>query len=336
MRLFSMICALLAAFVPALAAAHEVRPAYLEIVETQPGTWAVSWKQPVMGERALRLEPHLSNGWLDRKPVSEELAPTHYLRTWRIEAPDTALAGETVSVAGLDNGMTDVLVHVRNVAGEGNDSILRKGSERKTIDFGGRGPPAVPAYLQLGVHHILIGIDHLMFVFGLFLLVGTGWRLVGAITSFTLAHSVTLAASALGLVSVNIAVIEALIAWSIVYVAFELTRVARGRIDLTGRFPWVMALVFGLLHGFGFAGALAETGLPEGDIPMALLLFNVGVEIGQLLFVGALLLLALAWRRLAGHRRDDVERGFVGKVAPYALGCYASFLFVERSVAALV
>ena len=121
---------------------------------------------------------------------------------------------------------------------------------------------------------------------------------------------------------------------SIVYVAWELTRDEGSRDGVTARFPWIVALVFGLLHGFGFAGALAETGLPENDIPMALLLFNVGVEIGQLLFVGAILLLAMAWRRVVRGRHLEMERAAIRRVVPYAMGCYAAFLFIERTASA--
>ena len=187
---------------------------------------------------------------------------------------------------------------------------------------------AVPAYFRLGVEHILSGIDHLAFVAGLVLLVGAGRRLIGAITAFTVAHSVTLAAGTLGWVHAPAATIEALIAWSILFLAFELMRKDGGAKAITARLPWIAAFAFGLLHGFGFAGALAETGLPHQEIPVALLLFNLGVEAGQLFFVGVLLALAWTWRRIARADWRGAEPVMLRKVAPYALGCYAGFLWL--------
>ena len=212
------------------------------------------------------------------------------------------------------------------------------------------------------MEHILEGIDHLLFVLGLVLLVGFDWRLAGVVTSFTVAHSLTLAASTLGYVHAPTATIEALVALSILFVARELLggsdsplpfRERSGGGDcppgatshvpdkphpnsspagegLARRQPWLFALAFGLLHGFAFAGALAETGLPGGDIPLALLLFNLGVEVGQLIFVAALALCWLALRRVKALSLA----GWQGRLAPYAMGCYAGFLFVERTVAA--
>ena len=333
-RLVRHIGLLIALLVPGLALAHEVRPAYLEMIEQPAGQWSIAWKQPVMGDKAVRLVPRLSNQWLEARPVDETLTGEHYIRRWRILANRAELESATLEVDGLERTITDVLVHVRTADGDGFDEILRRGHSRVTIAIGGQGALAVPAYLWLGVHHILTGIDHLLFVAGLLLLVGGGWRLVGTITSFTVAHSLTLAVSTLGIVHAPVAVIEALVAWSIVFVAFELTRGEGRGTGVTKRLPWLIALAFGLLHGFAFAGALAETGLPEADIPMALLLFNLGVELGQLLFVGAVLLAFLAWRRHAGPRLPGVESLFVRKLAPYVMGCYAAFLLFERTAAA--
>lgn len=331
MRALLVLLLVLLAFGPQAASAHEVRPALFQAVETVPGRWQVTWKQPVMGDRAVRLEPHLSNGWLAKTPLREELTSSYYLRRWSIKAPSGGLDGARFSVGGLDGTITDVIVHVRSRSGTGIDTILRR--DRTAIDLAlTQAPPmAVPAYFRLGVEHILSGIDHLAFVAGLVLLVGAGRRLIGAITAFTVAHSVTLAAGTLGWVHAPAATIEALIAWSILFLAFELTRKDGGAKGITARLPWIAAFAFGLLHGFGFAGALAETGLPHQEIPVALLLFNLGVEAGQLFFVGALLALAWTWRRIARADWRGAEPVMLRKVAPYALGCYAGFLFVERT-----
>lgn len=331
-RLVALFLALLMALpASAPASAHEVRPAYLQLREVTAGTWDVTWKQPVMGDSAVQLVPLLSNGWLQQRPEVEELTDTYYIRHWRIHAPASQLAGSRVSVDGLESTITDVLIHADSADGRHFDTILRRDRTSAAIDFGRQGSLAVPAYLGLGVRHILTGADHLAFVLGLLLLVGGGLRLVWAISAFTLAHSITLAASALGYVEAPVAAIEALVALSIVFVARELVK--DGKTGLTARYPWLIAFTFGLLHGFAFAGALAETGLPKDAIPMALLLFNIGVEIGQLLFVAAAMLAILALRHLL-RSMPDRPNALAGKLVPYALGSFAAFLFIGRTVAA--
>ena len=320
--------AVLAMLWPLVASAHETRPAYLELVEQRQGQWSIVWKQPVMGDRAVKLTPGLSNGWLARKPADEVLTPSHYMRSWRINAPAAELAGARLTIGGLEHSITDVLVHIRTAGGKGGDTILRPGTPSMTIAIGTWQGIGVRAYFALGVEHILTGADHLAFVLGLVLLVGFNWRLAGVVTSFTLAHSLTLAASTLGMVHAPTATIEVLVALSILFVARELLGAREG--SLTRRYPWLVAFAFGLLHGFAFAGALAETGLPEGDIPLALLLFNLGVEAGQLIFVGVLGAGWLVLRRVNAL----AAKGWPRRLAPYAMGCYAGFLFVERTVAA--
>ena len=182
-------------------------------------------------------------------------------------------------------------------------------------------------YLELGVEHILLGIDHLLFVLALLLIV-KGWgRLVGTITAFTISHSITLAAATLGFVSVPQAPVEAIIAMSIMFVASEIIHARQGRPGITEDKPWIVAFVFGLLHGFGFAGALTEVGLPEQSIPLALLFFNIGVELGQLLFVGACLIVFALTRPLHGRIPSGSWR-----LAPYAIGSLAAFWTIERIV----
>jgi hypothetical protein len=190
----------------------------------------------------------------------------------------------------------------------------------------------VRAYTVLGIEHILGGVDHLLFVLALLLLVRGLGRLVATVTAFTVAHSVTLAAATLGFVHVPSAPVEATIALSILFLASELARqqLAGGasRADLTARFPWVVAFSFGLLHGFGFAGALSEIGMPAKAVPLALLFFNVGVELGQLAFIAAVL--AVGW----GFRRAALvaPRGWP-RAAAYGIGSVAAFWFVQRTVA---
>jgi hydrogenase/urease accessory protein HupE len=335
-RWLAAIAALAAGLVLATGAvAHEVRPAYLQVQEEAPGRFAVTWKQPVMGELALRLVPHLTTGWLETAPSEEYVTAAFRIRIWRVAtAARDPLAGQTLAVEGLDRTITDALVGVRLADGRSFDAILRPDQASVRIAFAQTGGLAVPAYFRLGVEHILTGVDHLMFVLGLLLLVGIRWRLVKAITAFTLAHSVTLGASAIGLVHVPSAVIEALVALSIVVVAAELANRDRGRDSLAARYPWLIAFTFGLLHGFAFAGALAEVGLPKDAIPASLLLFNLGVEAGQLLFVGAAILVILALRRI-GPRLPAAWTALAPRLPPYAIGAFAAFWFLERTAAAL-
>ncbi len=309
--------------------AHEIRPAYLQILQT-PFGYQVLWKQPVMGDRAVRLVPHLSNGWLEGPPSGEAVGASFLLRTWRVadRRPD-ALQNVTVSVEGLERTITNGLVHVELLDGRHQDAILRPDSLSVKLDLSK--PSGLPtlAYFRLGVTHILTGIDHLCFVLGLLLLIGPRWRLVKAITAFTAAHSITLALTALGVVTPPSAVVEALVALSILFLAVELVRARRGGTSLTIAHPWMIAFAFGLLHGCAFAGALAEVGLPPGAVPQALLLFNLGVEAGQLLFVGAAI--AMSWALVRLSTRLPPLALSVGRLAPaYGIGSFAAFWVFER------
>lgn len=316
------------------AAAHEVRPAYLEIDQDGPHHYSVTWKQPAIGDMAVRLVPHLSNSWLEARPSDQFATSTFLIKTWSVSSrDDDPLAGRTLSIEGLEQTITDVLVQVHLSDGRKLETIIRPEHPSVALDFAAVGGLPVPAYLRLGVEHILTGIDHLMFVLGLLLLVGIRWRLIKAITAFTAAHSITLAVSALGLVHVPSAVVEALVALSIVFVAAELAHAMRGRGGLTQRYPWLIAFTFGLLHGFAFAGALAEVGLPKDAIPLSLFLFNVGVEIGQLIFVGAAIAVILALRFL-WPRIPAAWAALSQRIPPYAIGSFAAYWFIERAVVA--
>lgn len=319
----------LAAAVPA--AAHEVRPALIQIVETGPGAYDVTWKQPVVGDMALHLVPHLSSGVLDKPPTGEAEAPGFIIRTWRVRG-GPPLDGQTLSVEGLSQSVTDVLLRVTAADGKVINEVVRPSQPSRKLELAGPQGLRVPAYITLGVEHILTGIDHLMFVLGLLLLIGPNMRLVKAITAFTAAHSITLALAALGFVHFPSAIIEALVALSIVFVACELARPADAPETLTRRHPWLIAFSFGLLHGLAFAGALAEVGLPKGAEPMALFLFNVGVEIGQLLFIAAALGVMALLRRLR-PRLPFVSDGFARLAPAYAIGAASAFWLIERIMA---
>lgn len=306
--------------------AHEIRPAYLQITENDQHHFDVLWKQPAMGTLAVRLAPRVSNGLLDGPADEESASNSFLLRRWNnLALTRDSFDGATISIEGIEHTITDALVDVSFANGQEVQAVLKPTQPSLTVHLQGAGKLAVAAYLQLGIEHILTGFDHLSFVLGLVLLVRGRATLLKTITAFTLAHSITLAAAALGYVNVSAPVIESLVALSIIFVAVELARSYEGEVGLTARYPWLIAFTFGLLHGFAFAGSLADIGLPPHNIPGALLLFNCGVELGQLMFVGAVLAL------LAVFRRVVVEPpAWVRWVAPYAIGALASYWMIQR------
>ena len=310
------------------AMAHEVRPALLQIVERSGGAYEVSWKQQVVGDMAVRLVPHLSGGAIDRPPDGQTVTVSYLIKTWRV-AKGRPLDGQTVTIEGLAQSVTDVLVRVQTADGREVNSVVRPAAPSLRLALSGPQGLAVPAYLRLGVEHILTGPDHLAFVLGLLLLIGPSWRVVRAITAFTVAHSLTLAIAALGYVQFPSAAIEALVALSILFVACELAR-REGADTLTRRRPWLIAFAFGLLHGLAFAGALAEVGLPPQGTPLALLLFNLGVEIGPLAFIAAALAVMALLRPLVARAPA------LARAAPaYAIGGVAAYWLFERVAVAI-
>jgi HupE / UreJ protein len=221
--------------------------------------------------------------------------------------------------------MTDALVQVAFLDGSSWTRRLTPQQPAATIPARESGWSVAGLYLRLGVEHILLGVDHLLFVLALIIITRGTWLLVKTVTAFTVAHSITLALATLGYVHVPSAPVEALIALSIAFVSVEIVRQWQGHEGLTARAPWLVAFAFGLLHGLGFAGALSEIGLPEGQIPLALLFFNVGVEIGQLLFIATVLCVLALVRRIRPSRPR-----WTGLAAPYAIGSIAMFWVIER------
>jgi len=310
-------------FAPA-ANAHEVRPGYLELQQTSAENWSVMWKVPAQGDMRLAIHPEFPEGCaLASRPIAFHAAGAFIERT--SIACKGGLEGRTIGIDGLAATMTDVLV--RSVRADGTLQIVRLSPQAPTFVFEAT-PPSLQvarAYTLLGVEHILLGIDHLLFVLGLMLLVRGRWPLVKTITAFTVAHSITLAAATLGWMRVAQPPVEAVIALSIVFLASELAKQQRGNPGFTERYPWIVAFIFGLLHGLGFAGALREVGLPESDIPLALFTFNVGVELGQLLFVGAVLVAFAALRRFLARLP-----AWMHAMPAYAIGTMATFWCLQR------
>jgi hydrogenase/urease accessory protein HupE len=279
--------------------AHEVRPAYLEISQSGASTYRVVWKRPTLGDRAIHLVPHLSNGWLEQPPQDQYAAAGFLISTWSIDAPTDALAGSILTIESLEFTITDVLVRIRRLDGALTEAIVRPENPRFEILSEGE-QARLPVFFIQGIEHILAGVDHLLFVLGLLLIVRSGWTLFTAVTAFTIAHSLTLAAAMLGRVTLDSAFVETLIALSILFLGLEVLRARRGGSSLAIRHPWAVAFFFGLFHGMGFAGGLRSLGLPPDDLLGALLFFNLGVEAGQLAFIAAVLLAARGWSRLRG------------------------------------
>src|SRR5271165_2949937 len=307
--------------------AHEARPAYLEIKETAPNQFSVLWRTPVLAGMRLPISLTLPDDVRNLKqPEVEELADSVVERR-AIDAGTGSLAGKRIDFTGLQFTITDVLVRVEMLDGRKWVDVARPA--RPWIQIAeSRGTTATAfTFLTQGIEHILLGVDHLLFVLGLLLIVRTPWMLVKTISAFTVAHSITLAAATLGLASIPAPPLNAAIALSILFLGPEIVRSRRGETSFTIRRPWVVAFAFGLLHGFGFASGLTAIGLPQGDIPLALLTFNIGVEVGQLAFVAMILSLVRAFEVI------DMRWPLWVEWAPaYVVGSLGAFWTIERVV----
>jgi hydrogenase/urease accessory protein HupE len=306
------------------ASAHELRPAYLELHELTSDRWSVLWKVPARDELRLSIAPRFDERCQPEGATVTYRQADAWADRWALMC-HAGLAGTTIRIERLDATSTDVLVRVVRADGSVQTGRATPAAPTFTVETSPGHWEVAATYLKLGVEHILGGVDHLLFVFGLLLLV-SGWRrLVGTISAFTVAHSLTLAGATLGWVHVPQAPVEAIIALSIVFVAAEVVRTRQGRAGLAERWPWLVAFMFGLLHGFGFAGALRDVGLPSNAIPIALLFFNLGVELGQLVFVLAVVVL----RRLL---RKPLARlpSWAWRLPTYAIGTVACFWVLDR------
>jgi hydrogenase/urease accessory protein HupE len=314
------------------ARADEFKPGYLQLTQLDQDTYDVLWKIPAIDESTtLKVKPQFPNGTEVLTHVRSTFSRGITVQRWRIRVPD-GIDGKTIVFSQLSETRIDVLARLVRLDGTVQLERILPVNPR----FIGTASPGrlevVRTYTILGIEHILSGFDHLLFVLALVLLVPGTRRLLVTVTAFTVAHSLTLAGATLGWVHVPAPPVEASIALSIVFIASEIVHTRQGRYSVTQRYPWIVAFTFGLLHGFGFAGALAEVGLPQSSIPIALLFFNVGVEIGQLLFVGAVLtVMAVGWR--AGQRLRLPQPAWLWRIAPYAIGGLASFWLVERLTA---
>jgi hypothetical protein len=312
------------------ASGHEVRPALLEVSEQPNNHYSVLWKQPSLGGMAVHLVPHISGGLLDVAPSSIETGPDFEIRRWRdVSAGSQGLEGRTLSIEGLNQTLTDVLVSFRPANGDSVQRILIPQNPRLTVHLR-QAQPAMLDFLFLGIRHILTGPDHLLFLVGLLLIVSDRWMLIRTVSAFTLAHSLTLAAATLAGLHLSMPLLNALIALSILFVAPEAIRAQRGGTSLTIRFPWVVAFAFGLLHGMGFATGLTSLGLAKSALVPALVLFNGGVEIGQLVFIALWLAMRRAFRLMEFSWPRAAEL-----IPAYAVGILGAFWTFQYGAAAL-
>lgn len=319
---------LLALFCGSLAHADVFRPAYLELRELDGDRYDVLWKVPAQGEN-LRLAAYVRfpDGTVDLTDRRAYFVAGAHVERWQVQRTG-GLVGQSIVIDGLLGGVTDVLARVERRDGTSQVARLLPERAQFTVEQSPGTGKVAWSYLVLGVEHILGGFDHLLFVLALLLVVRGSMRILATVTAFTVAHSITLVAATLGWVHVPGPPVEATIALSIVFVAAEVVHGMHGHPGLTARAPWLVAFTFGLLHGFGFAGALAAVGLPQKAIPVALLTFNLGVELGQLMFV-AVVLCSMALLRRLSQRLPE----WSAAIPAYGIGIVAMFWVFARVTA---
>ena len=327
----ALILALLAALLPGRVAAHALEPGYLELTHFGGTEWSVTWRKPQVRGQPMAIDAVLPETCAPRRGPAPAFDGRAFVAGWVADCPE-GLGGGTIAIEGLEATRTDVLVRY-TLAGEAAPQTRRLTPDAPAFAVP---PPLGPLarfadYFRLGVDHILSGLDHLLFVFALLLLIRRAGPLLAAITSFTVAHSVSLGLATFGWIVVPAPPVEAVVALSIVVLAAELAQPPGQGLRLTERFPWTVAFLFGLLHGLGFARALLELGLPEGDVPLALLAFNLGVEAGQLMFIAAVLAAGLFLARLLRGGAPILAPGSPSlRLTAYAIGTLASVWMIDR------
>jgi hydrogenase/urease accessory protein HupE len=308
------------------AQAHELQPVYLELDQTSADTYAVLWKVPARADLQNGVEPQFPPDCKITSAPARSTSDGAQIERFTLTCPG-GLAGRTISLTGPAAPIADVFINFVQL--DGRTAVFRLNPANPTVTI--TASPGLLAqsatYIKIGVSHILTGVDHLLFVLGLLLIVRNGWMLVKTITAFTIAHSITLAVATLGYASAPLPPLYAAIALSILFLGPEIMRVRRGETSLTIRHPWVVAFSFGLLHGFGFASGLMDLGLSRAQIPWALLCFNVGVELGQLIFVALILLLVRSFRTLQFQWPRWVQA-----LPAYTIGSLGAYWTIQRTV----
>jgi hydrogenase/urease accessory protein HupE len=321
--LIRLLAALMLALFALPAQADELRPGYLELTQRDAQHWKVVWKAPVLGGLATRTRPAFPQFCTQSAPQARIEGAALVAESILTCSKD--LAGSKLGLAGMDAAFTDALLRVAPLGRPVQAARLTPTAAMAEVSTVPDRWEVARSYFVLGVEHILTGYDHLLFVVSLVLLLMRPWTVVHAATAFTVAHSLTLIGTTLGVIGLAQAPVEALIALSIVFLAVEIVKQDPAHPRLSEQIPWLVAFGFGLIHGFGFAGALREIGLPEGDVPVALLTFNLGVEAGQLLIIAAVIAFIAVLRRFA---QPSLRTAVLA--ASYAIGITASFWFIQR------
>ena len=308
----------------------EIRPGYLELTSDDAEHYDVTFKLPKKNNRVLVLDvifPENCKEDTARRYVETETSKTS---SWSIYCQQ-GISGQTLKVEGLDNTMTELLVRIQE---SGHTQIKRLFTTHNQflIEAQPSKFDVIKIYTVLGIEHILMGFDHLLFVFALLLIIKGRRKLLATITAFTVAHSITLVLASLNIASVPLPPVEAVIALSILFLAVEVIHAQKGSAGIAEKSPWLVAFAFGLLHGFGFAGALAEIGLPQNEVPLALLFFNVGVELRQVIFVTLVIIVANLLKPFVTARIQQ----FCTITLAYMIGSLATFWVYERTCSFLL
>jgi hydrogenase/urease accessory protein HupE len=307
------------------ARAHEIQPAYLDLHESSPGHYTVLWKIPSAIAATASFQPLFPASAKITSPILTQHLGGSDLQRYQLSIPG-GLDNQTLALTGPTAVLGDVLVRLVRANGSVQFFHINPATPAVLITGTPSRWATAATFLNLGVEHILLGPDHLLFVLGLLLIVPNRWMLLKTVTAFTLAHSITLAIATLGYASAPLPPLNAAIALSILFLGPEIIRYRRGQTSLTLRHPWIVAFAFGLLHGFGFASGLANLGLARAEIPWALLSFNVGVEIGQLSFIALVLLLVRSWKILLIHWPR-----WAVLLPPYAIGSLGAYWTIQRT-----
>ncbi|MDX1814727.1 MAG: HupE/UreJ family protein [Thermodesulfobacteriota bacterium] len=321
------VAVLLALGLPGVVHAHESQPGSLDIRQIAADRYDVVWKAPIYYGRPHPARLELPASWRTVVGPTERTLPDSIVSRRVVAVGEKGVEGSIVSFPGLEGTITDVFVRLSRLDGTAMTAVVRPTKPFARLRGERSWHTTAGEYIGLGFHHIMLGVDHLLFVLGLLLIVQGRMMLFKTVTSFTVAHSITLAIATLGYASAPLPPLNAAIALSILFLGPEIVRSWRGETSLTIRYPWIIAFLFGLLHGFGFASGLSTTGMPKAELPWALLFFNVGVELGQIGFVSLTLLLSRAFRVLEMRWPVWAER------APgYAVGVCGAFWTVQRTV----
>jgi hydrogenase/urease accessory protein HupE len=313
---------------PGHVCAHELSTGFLLVNHSSDNVYAITWKTPLSADKMELARPQFP---ADCVELPGSLKSAQGLLEWKMTCKQP-LTGRSIQLAAMNDGLSELLVQVTSAGGELNSQRLLAGQDRFEVPASPGTVDTMKNYMVLGIEHILLGMDHLMFVLLLIVFVDGLWALVKTVTAFTVAHSITLAAAAMGYVNVPVAPVESIIALSILFLATELARkhhLTPDRATLSMKYPWLVVFIFGLLHGLGFAGALAEVGLPENYFVLALLFFNLGIEIGQLLFIASVIIVGRSIHSLLARR---VEAQWE-MVMVYVVGGISCYWFIDRVTA---